>query len=291
MLFIVNPAAGGGKVGKHWLRLRHALESFGLRVRSVWTKAPGHATELAAQAVAAGTETVVAVGGDGTVCEVVEGLHQAGGGVLGILPVGTGNDVAKALGLPLRWQQAAASLRQRQERRADLLLVGQRVAVNAVGFGMLGAINQRAAALKKVRGMSAYLLATLAMLARYAPARIRVLSENFTYEGPMTILALQNGPTTGGGFSLAPAARPDDGVLDACLVGDLGSWARLLRLVSALRGTLARQPGSHAFSFRQLKLLTAEPLFAHLDGNPWMVPAGSLEVRVLPAALRVRAPV
>ncbi len=290
MLFIVNPAAGGGKVGKHWQRLRHALETFGLRVRSVWTNAPGHATELAVQAVAAGAETVVAVGGDGTVCEVVEGLHQAGGGVLGILPVGTGNDVAKALGLPRRWRLAAASLRQRQERRADLLLVGQRVAVNAVGFGLLGAINQRAAALKKVRGMSAYLLATLATLARYAPPRIRVLSETFTYEGPMTILALQNGPTTGGGFPLAPTARPDDGLLDACLVGDLRPWARVLRLVSALRGTLARQPGSQAFSFCRLKLLT-EPLPAHLDGNPWMVPAGSLEVRVLPAALRVRAPV
>lgn len=290
MLLIVNPAAAGGRVGRQWPRLRGLVENLGLRVPQVFTRAPGHATELAAEAIQRGTQTVVAVGGDGTICEVAEGLYRAGGGVLGVVPLGTGNDTARTLGIPRKLQAALAALRRPQVREVDLMQVGSRVVVNAVGLGMLGAINVKAAGLKKVRGLAAYLLAALHTLARYQPPAVEVEADDFRYTGPMTILAIHSGPTTGGGFRLAPGARPDDGVLDACLVEKLSLAQRLPRLLAALRGTLGGWRGSHPFTFRRLFLRSSSPLEAHLDGNPWLVPAGELEVRVLPRALPVLVP-
>lgn len=290
MLLIVNPAAAGGKLGQQWPRVRSLLESLGLRVAHAFTRAPGHATELAFEAAAKGTEAVVAAGGDGTICEVVEGLHQAGGSVLGILPLGTGNDTARTLGVPRKLAAAVAALRQGRVREVDLMQVGPRVVVNAVGLGMLGVINVRAAGLKKVRGLSAYLAAALHTLFRYQPPTVELQTESFTYRGPMTILAIHNGPTTGGGFRLAPGAVPDDGQLEACLVEGVSVAGRLPRLLSALRGTLQRWPKSHLLRFRRLRLSCQQPLDMHLDGNPAHLDPPHVEVSVLPRALRVLVP-
>ena len=95
MQIIVNPAAAGGRLGRQWPRLERRLHDLGIRLPTVWTEAPAHATALAATAVRDGHEVVVAAGGDGTICEVLEGLQQAGGGTLAILPLGTGNDAAR----------------------------------------------------------------------------------------------------------------------------------------------------------------------------------------------------
>lgn len=290
VLLIVNPAAAGGRLGKQWPRVRNLLESLGLRVPHAFTRAPGHATELAFEAVAKGTEAVVAAGGDGTICEVAEGLHHAGSGVLGILPLGTGNDTARTLGVPRTLAGAVAALRQPQIREVDLMQVGPRVVVNAVGLGMLGAINVRAASLKKVRGLGAYLAAAVHTLFRYQPPTVEVHTGSFRYRGPMTILAIHNGPTTGGGFRLAPGAVPDDGQLEACLVEGVGVVGRIPRLLAALRGRLHRWPKSHFLRFRRLCFSCQEPLDMHLDGNPWLSPAGELEVTVLPRALQVLLP-
>ncbi len=290
MLLIVNPAAAGGRLGKQWPRVRNFLEGLGLRVPQAFTRAPGHATELAFEAVARGTEAVVAAGGDGTICEVAQGLHEAGGGVLGILPLGTGNDTARTLGIPRKLGDAVAALHQARVREVDLMQVGSRVVVNAVGLGMLGVINVKAARFKKVRGLASYLAAALHTLFRYQPPTVELQSESFTYRGPMTILAIHNGPTTGGGFRLAPGAEPDDGQLEACLVEGVGVAGRIPRLLAALRGTLHRWPKSHLLPFRRLRLTYQEPLDAHWDGNPWRMPPGELEVAVLPRALHVLVP-
>ncbi|MCS7183279.1 MAG: diacylglycerol kinase family lipid kinase [Thermoanaerobaculum sp.] len=287
MLVIVNPAAAGGRLGRQWPRWQSLLESLGMRVPQAFTRAPGHATELAEEAVEKGTETVVAAGGDGTICEVAEGLHRAGKGILGILPLGTGNDTARTLGIPRHLPAAVATLRRQKARRIDLMQVGERVVVNALGLGLLGTINRRAARLKKVRGFAAYLAAAVYSLARYRPTRINLEANGFSYSGPLTILAVQNGPTTGGGFRLTPAATPDDGTLDACLVEGTGMWARIPRLWAGLRGHLHRWRGSHSFTFQSLRLHLESPLDAHLDGNPWVVPAGTLHIRVRPQALTV----
>jgi len=290
VLLIVNPAAAGGRLGRQWLRLKARLTAIGFTPPEEFTTAPGHASELAAAAVRAGEDVVVAAGGDGTICEVVQGLHDAGRGALGVIPLGTGNDAARTLGLPLELEGAARVVLGGARRRVDLMRAGDRVVLNAIGIGLLGAINVNAAGIKVMRGIAAYLAAALGTLFTYRSPEIGATDGTFAYRGGMTILAIHNGPTTGGGFRLAPAAVPDDGALDACLVGPVGIAGRVVRLGAALKGTLGTTPGAHELRFQRLTLTTEVALPCHLDGNPsWIEPPG-MAFEVLPGALEVIAP-
>jgi YegS/Rv2252/BmrU family lipid kinase len=290
MHLIVNPAAAGGRVGKHWPHLRERLEGVGFNLPFSLTRAPGHASELAAEAVARGDEVVVVAGGDGTICEVVQGLHDAGRGVLAILPLGTGNDAARTLGLPLRLEDAARTVLAGVRRTVDLMRVGDRVVLNAVGIGLLGEINVRAAGMKHVRGIASYLAAAGVSLFRYPCPRVRLAGDGVSWEGDMTILAIHNGPTTGGGFRLTPAACPDDGVLDGCILGSTTVGERLASLVAALRGRLGQRRAAHEFTFTRLALSTDQALPCHLDGNIWSIEPPGVSFDVLPGGQTVVVP-
>jgi diacylglycerol kinase (ATP) len=287
MHLIVNPAAAGGRVGRQWPRIRQEIKAAGLDVPFELTKAPGHATELAASAVRRGADIVIAAGGDGTICEVVQGLHDAGRGALAVLPLGTGNDAARSLGLPLAVGAAARLLLAPRRRRVDLMRIGDRVVLNAIGIGLLGSINVNAAAIKMVRGIAAYLIAAVGTLFTYDPIPIELVGDGVEFRDGMTILALHNGVTTGGGFRLTPGALLDDGMLNACLVGPIGVPKRLARLVAALKGTLGQKPGSLEFRFRRLALSTEVRIPSHLDGNPFYIEPPGTVIEVLPGALEV----
>jgi len=286
---IVNPAAAGGRLGRDWPGLSESLAAAGFAPPVTFTKAPGHATEIAAQLVSNGTDVVAVAGGDGTICEAIEGMHAAGRGILAILPLGTGNDAARTLGLPLKLAEAAQVALNGGRRRVDLMRIGDRVVFNAIGIGLLGDINLRAARIKKVRGIAAYLVAATGSLFGYAAPRVEVETGDDAYEGSMLILAVHCGPTTGGGFRLAPEAVCDDGVLDATLVENVPVAARLHRLATALAGTLPSQRGSHPLRFTRMTLRTDTPLPAHLDGNPWRVEPPGVDIEVLPRALEIVA--
>lgn len=287
MRIIVNPAAAGGRVGRRWPRTAAALARANLAAPAVFTREPGHATELAAAAAEDGVARVVVAGGDGTVCEAAEGLYRAGGGELAILPLGTGNDAARTLGVPLDLASAAAAALDGRVREVDLIRVGERLVLNAIGAGLTGDINDRAARIKWVRGIAVYLLTTVVSLFRYRTQVVRMESEAGTYKGSMMILAVHGGPTTGGGFALTPAALPDDGLLDVCLVPEVGVVSRLSRLAAAMRGTLGSKPGTVELQSRWLELHFTEPLPAHLDGNSVRFAPPSVRFEIVPRALRV----
>ena len=290
MHLIVNPAAAGGRLGREWPRLRGRLAAAGLDLPWSLTRAPGHASELAEEAVAAGAEVVVAAGGDGTICEVLQGLHRAGRGALAILPLGTGNDAARTLGLPLRIDEAASVVRVGHRRRVDLMRAGDRVVLNAIGIGLLGAINVNAQSVKWARGIGAYLVAATGTLFDYACPSIELVDGDFRYAGPMTILAIHNGPTTGGGFRLCPGAVADDGRLDATLVTGTGVASRLAALSHAMRGTLDRKPFTRELTFRRLELRCTERLPFHWDGNPAHIEPPGMTFEILPRAIEVVVP-
>lgn len=290
MRIIVNPAAAGGRLGREWQQTAQRLSDWGLSAPVVFTEAPGHATELAAAAVADGIERIVVAGGDGTVCEVAEGLHRAGGGELAILPLGTGNDAARTLGVPLRLEDATRAAVDGSCRSIDLIALGDRVVLNAIGIGLTGDINDRAVTIKWVRGILVYLLAALASLFRYRMQTVRMVTEGRSYDGSMLILAVHGGPTTGGGFALTPAAIPDDGLLDACLVPEVNVAARLMRLIAAMQAKLGSKPGTIEIQSPWLELHFEKPLPAHLDGNSVTLEPPMVRFVVLPGALQVVVP-
>ncbi|MDX2437582.1 MAG: diacylglycerol kinase family lipid kinase [Acidobacteriota bacterium] len=290
MRIIVNPAAAGGRLGREWPLLEQRLTDWGLTAETVLTKAPGHATELALEAVTSGVERIIVAGGDGTVCEVAEGLHRAGRGEVAILPLGTGNDAARTLGVPLDLEDSARAAANGHTRSVDLIRVGDRVVFNAIGVGLTGDINDRAASIKMMRGIAVYLLAALSSLLRYRMQMVRLVSDQESYEGSMLILAVHGGPTTGGGFRLTPAAVPDDGLLDACLVPEVNVFARIARLVAAMSGSLGRKSGTLELQAPWLELHFDRPLPAHFDGNSVTLKPPMVRFEVLPGALKVVVP-
>jgi YegS/Rv2252/BmrU family lipid kinase len=287
---IVNPAAAGGRLGREWPRLEERLTENGFRPETIFTESPGHATDLAAEVVEDGAERVVIAGGDGTLCEAAEGVYRAGGCELAVLPLGTGNDAARTLGISTSFAEAARTVVNGRPRPVDLIRVGDRVVLNAIGVGMTGDINDRAMKIKWVRGITVYLLATLSALFRYRMQPVRMVTEDGEITTNMLILAVHGGPTTGGGFALTPDAVIDDGLLDACLVEEIWPGGRLMRLVAAMQGKLGSKRGSHELQARSLELHFDRPLPAHFDGNSVTLEPPVARFEVLPGALKVVVP-
>ena len=290
MLTIVNPAAAGGRLGREWPRLQPKLEESGLDSETVFTEAPGHASELAARAVAGGTRRVLVAGGDGTVCEAAEGMAGIGGCELAILPLGTGNDGARTLGVPTDLSQAARVATSGIARPVDLIRVGDRMVLNAIGIGLTADINERAARVKWVRGIAVYLGTAAVSLFKFRAPQVRIVVDGRVIDSTMTILAVHNGPTTGGGFALTPEAVPDDGLLDATLVPDVPVTGRLQRLIGALRGNLHTMDGSIALQTALLELHHDEPLAVHFDGNAGILEGPVTRFEIVPKALKVVVP-
>ncbi len=282
------------------------MDRLGIAAEVVFTEAPWHAVELAEAAVRGGAERIVAVGGDGTACEVAEGLHHAGGGTLAMLPVGTGNDVARSCGVPIPHQAALQVAAGNHTRRFDLIKVTRQcddatptdatpaqtghVVINAIGIGLVGDINRRAARFKKIRGIAVYLGTALSSLFAYCSPEVRVETPQHSWHGAITMIAIQNGPTTGGGFKLTPSAVSDDGLLDATLVPGLSPLRRIPRLLAGMRGTLGQLPGTVELRDSYLELHHDEPIPMHLDGNHEMLEPPCNRFEVLPNALQVAVP-
>jgi diacylglycerol kinase (ATP) len=290
MRFIVNPAAAGGRLGREWPKLESRLNGLGLSAEVVFTERLWHAIELAERAVVDGHETVVAVGGDGTVAQVAAGLFRSGGGTLAILPLGTGNDAARTLDVPLEVDQAAQVILDGAYRRVDLVRVGDHVVFNAIGVGLLGDISERAARIKWIRGLLVYLATAVVSMVRFESPPVRLETPDFSYEGAMTILAVHGGPTSGGGFNLTPAAIPDDGLLDATLVPGIGPLGRVPRLVAAMKGTLGKLEGTVELQAPWLELHFDRDLPMHVDGDQAVLQPPSARFEVIPGALRVMVP-
>jgi YegS/Rv2252/BmrU family lipid kinase len=288
---IVNPAAAGGRLGREWSGVERRLRDLGLEGDVVFTEAPWHAVELAERAVTEGVETVVAVGGDGTACEVVMGVHRGGGGRFAMLPLGTGNDVARTLGVPLKLEDAARVVLDGRCRAVDLIRVGEYVVPNAIGIGLLGDISERAARIKWIRGFIVYLVTALVSIIKFPTPHVRLVTEEGTrYDGEMTIISVHNGPTSGGGFRLTPRAVPDDGLLDVTLVPGVGPLGRLPRLVAAMQGTLCNKPGTLELQAPWLELHFEEPLPIHIDGNVTTLDPPLARFEIVPRAIEVMVP-
>ena len=290
MKIIVNPAAAGGRLGREWSRRELALRDLGLDGEVLFTERPWHAIELAEQAVRDGHQRVVAVGGDGTVNQVAGGLCRAGGGTLCIIPLGTGNDAARTLGIPLQWREAVGVVLDGDRREVDMIRIGEHLVFNAIGVGLLGDISARAARIKLVRGLVAYLVTAVASMIRFESPQVTLETPDHHYEGAMTILAVHGGPTSGGGFNLAPRAVPDDGLLDATLVPGIGPLGRVPRLLAAMKGTLGTMKGTVELQAPWLELHFDRPLPMHVDGDDAVLEPPVARFEVIPKALRVAVP-
>ena len=292
-VIIVNPTAGSGRGGRlvPWLREQPASGDAELHV----TDDPAQPEALAAAAAERGCERVIAVGGDGTVQAVANGLLGVGRDVeMAVIPIGSGNDLARSLGLPTDVAAAWRAATGPTTRRIDVAR-----ARNGEGrdrwFASAGGIGfdaQVAAAMASRRGWQAgragFLLTTLSELRRFRNQPVRLRIDGVVLERQVLFVAIANGAYYGGGMRIAPDARPDDGLLDVCVVGNITRLTAIREMPNLYRGTHVR---NRAVSMHVARSLTVEgnaETRVHLDGEPF---GGlPLEVVIHPAALAVAVP-
>ena len=285
---VLNPAADRGRAVLRRALVSRALEERG--VRAIWhvTRGPGHAGRIV-RGLPRGA-LVVAVGGDGTVHEVAA-VCVGRDLTLGVLPVGSGNDYVKALGVGTDLGRALEVLAAGKVRVADAGEVNGRRFNNGLGVGFDAEVAAGvAAAPSYLGGMGRYLWSVGRLLwgFRCHEAALR-LDGGEVVEAETILVAVALGTTYGSMFRLAPEARLDDGLFDVVWSEEIGR-AEVLRLIpAALGGTLPRHPKVHLARAREVEVELAKEVPAHVDGEI-LVPTRSFRARVLPGALRVVAP-
>ncbi|MCS7240276.1 MAG: diacylglycerol kinase family lipid kinase [Candidatus Bipolaricaulota bacterium] len=285
---ILNPAAGRGSAGEREDELRQLLRGCALDPQIFRTEGPEHAQELAKELCARGEKVVVAAGGDGTLHEVAQALVGTST-ALGILPLGSGNDYARSLGIPADLRGAVETLRRGKQRQVDVGEANGQFYLNSLGMGIDGQIAHDYRTHRFLRGEVGYLLATLFEVLRFRPVEMEVRAEEVWFSGKCLSVAVMNGPWAGGGFCLSPHAKPDDGVLDLAIIGH---YPRLIRLA-----VLPKTRDGSYLSLRRTKLIHVQratihaerPLIVHMDGELLAEPASVVEVELYPKALCVVA--
>lgn len=300
---ILNPAAGHGRVRRRREAIAAALASTGWPGTLRLTEAPGHAVELARQA-AIEAEVVIAVGGDGTVHEVCRGLlasdHRAH---LGVVPLGTGNDFVKMLGMPRRLVAAAQSLATAAPQAVDYGIVQwtehgqqrQQPFVNAVGIGFDAQVAVRTAASKMLPGLASYLIAVLQTLRCWDGPHVRIESctpdgARLCFDHRMLLVTAGNGVCSGGMFYLTPHASIMDGLLDVCIVENMPPTRLLQILPRALNGTHEVAREVHTCRVRSLRVTANVGLPVHADGEIVALNAQNVAIEVVPEGLSVLMP-
>jgi diacylglycerol kinase (ATP) len=304
---IVNPIAGRARGVK--LRAQAAAELLRLfpDVTFVESNAPGHATALAQGAMDA--ELVIAVGGDGTVREVASGLVSATRfldpliprslPLLAVIPVGSGNDFIKTIGIPADVAEACRIAREGRDRPIDVVQVEmtsqgisqQAYSINAAGFGFDASVVAATRKYKHLRGLPLYLFAVLDAIRSFECPKVRIKAKDFEREQAVLLVAAANGRYYGGGMKVAPEAQPDDGLIEVC-IGDSMNRLTILRILPRLvAGTHVTEKKVRMLRTPELELQFLEPVMVQLDGDLLVPqPFSRFHLTVLPKAINLRVP-
>lgn len=299
---IVNPSAGGGKAGRVLADVVGALEAHGLQVRSELTRDLDHARELALLAARAG-ETVVCLSGDGMVGAVADVLREVPAALLGVLPGGRGNDLARVLGIPADPVEACATIAAGFSRKLDLGEVDGKAFVGIASVGFDSEANRIANEAPAWLGGLVYAYGALRALLAWRPARFEIElilpdalqggqavnppGERHSFAG-YTVGAC-NSKTYGGGMRAAPDALLDDGLLDVMVLESVSKMKFLTKILpKVFNGTHVREPSVRAFRAREVSIGADRPFTMYADGDP--IGELPLRVRALPGAVRVLVP-
>jgi diacylglycerol kinase (ATP) len=297
-VFLVNPAADNGATGRRWPEIANNAAAAGLMGDALLSERPGQLTDFARQAADDGATLLVAVGGDGTVYEVVNGIAGRTGIDVAIVPRGTGRDFVRTYGIPHRLDDALRTAREGHIREIDLGRArfrswqgepAEAYFANIASAGMSGAIAKRANETSKaLGGKVSYFWATFAVFARWRTSEITVAVDAESRRARMHDVVVANGRYFGGGMMICPRAEPDDGVFDVLLIGNLTKRDLLLTLPKTYRGKHLPHPKAELLRGSVVEIDALEPLPIEVDGEqPGTTPA---RFELVPRALRLRVP-
>jgi YegS/Rv2252/BmrU family lipid kinase len=265
------------------------------------TSAPEHAVELARSAARAGYQIVVAVGGDGTANEVLNGLMQAQldghNAIMGHVAIGRGNDFAYGAGIPPGLDPGCELLIHGKTKHMDVGIVrggiypDGRYFGNGVGVGFDAVVGFEALKMKRLQGFLSYLIAALKTIFLYYQApRVRLEYDGKTMELNALMVSVMNGRRMGGGFMMAPEAETEDALLDLCIAEQVSKMRVLTLIPKFMAGQQASQPSIRTDRTNSIQITALEgTLPAHADGETLCVEGDQLSIQLLPRKIEIIA--
>lgn len=302
-IFIINPAAGHGRAGRVWGSFSGAAQRLLPDSACAFTAHQGHAAALAREAVLAGATRLIAVGGDGTFSEMLEGVMGAPGNLrrkvtLGAIPAGSGCDLARHLGYPRDREGLINLLARGAPRPLDVGLINyagldgsprRRHFVNIAAFGLAGDVAHHIKATGKPLGGTVSYFVSSAWVLLTAKARtVRLKADGRDISGRYHLGVLANTSSMGGGMMIAPGTRDDDGQMELVLVSDMSRFSLMRNFPALYKGTHLDSPGITMTGVRRLEAESDETVYLNIDGEAdGMLPA---VFETLPLAINVIAP-
>lgn len=301
--FIINPAAGHGRAAGVWDSVREQALRLAPGSRAAFTAAPGEATQLALAAALEGAERIIAVGGDGTFCEALEGVMAAPEQArrrtaLGAVPAGSGCDLSRHLKYPRGRDGIIDMLARGASRRLDVGRVsftredgspGARHFINIAAFGLAGDVARQIKKMgKPLGGTVSYALSSLLVMLGARAKALRLKADGRDISGRYHLGVLANTSSMGGGMLIAPDTSDDDGLMDLVLVADMGRLALAGKFPKLYSGRHLGEPGVSVISLRRLEADSEEEVWLNIDGEA----EGRLPAvfEVLPGAVKVMVP-
>jgi diacylglycerol kinase (ATP) len=292
---ILNPYAGRWKALQQKQEVETALKTAGVDYELVQTGGPGEGTRLAKDAVVQGFSPIIAAGGDGSINEVMNGMKQVEGDIppLGLLPLGSANDLADNLGIPKDMFTAARVIAESNVRKIDLGTVNSRYFDNNAAIGLEPYITLIQQRMVRLRGTLRYLAATIRGVMHNPQWEMHITWDGGEYQGRVTLVTVGNCPRTGGLFYVTPHADPFDGLL-TFVYGYMPTRLDILRLLPRTMksgvGNYVENPNIHEVDTTWLKVHVNPPTPMHADGEIQSRAIQDLEYRVFPGALPILLP-
>jgi diacylglycerol kinase (ATP) len=288
--FIVNLIAGQGRCKELYPKIKLELDRRRVQYDLHFTNEPMEAVDVAKMGIDAGFSYIVAMGGDGTVNEVANGLLGSDA-TLAVIPAGTGNDFIRMVGIPSNPMQAIDTLLDGTTRTMDLGQVDDdRCFVNGMGIGLDAQVARDVLRMERLRGAPAYLTAAVRQVFKFEAFPVSLSTPEEQLDLICLSLGVANGIYAGGGFKLAPRADINDGLIDISALGDYPKLERLFRLPRVRAGKHADWRKTTYRQASEVAISSPKKLIAHVDGEPYRLPGDSFTVKALPQALRVLVP-
>lgn len=291
--FIVNKTSGSGRALKTWDHIKNKLQKKNIPYRVHFTQQPNHATELVHELRRSEEpRAIIAVGGDGTIHEVINGL--VGSTIpLGIIPAGSGNDFCRGMGIPLQYDKALERILKNEQKVIDVGRINDTYFATIVGIGFDGqvALETHHSKNKKLLNLAGigsipYIINVLKVLLYYKPTNVDLYIDSIkTTHQKVWLIAIANSPFYAGGMMICPDAKNNDQLFDICIVKGISRWEFLQIFPSVFKGEHIHHPSIITLKGKKLKILSSTPLTAHGDGE--IIGNTPFKIMISPASISV----
>ncbi len=286
---ILNPVAARGANKRYFEDIKKIMSTTH-ECDAVITEYHGHAEVLAVEAVQQNVDVVIAVGGDGTVYQVINGiLSQNGNPLLGIIPAGTCNDYIKSIRIPMDIAQACNVIKAGHWDYFDAGQAGERYFVNAAGLGFDAQVVKDLHK-SKIKGKAAYVSTVLRQIFRYKAQRLHITNGREYFRPDAFMLTVANGAYYGGQFRIAPEANTQDGLLNAVLVRDAKALRRLMIFPHFFKGSHVSIPEVELFNTQELEVVADSKILLQMEGELYSPADNKVLFKIHPKRLKIFVP-